>query len=70
MTRWRPEGAVPSLILPDHALAQSRRSQPPRLLGYNQVTAKPNAQVVAVVGAGRADRYRRPRRRALSRLDE
>jgi uncharacterized membrane protein len=45
-----PEGAAPSLTLPDHPLAQAWLSQPPRLLGYNRVSAKPDAHVVAEVG--------------------
>lgn len=44
-----PEGAHPSLAAPTHPIATAWRSAPPALLGYNRVTAKPDAQVVATV---------------------
>lgn len=44
-----PEGVYPSLSAPTHPIAKAWRSAPPALLGYNRVTAKPEAQVVATV---------------------
>jgi uncharacterized membrane protein len=44
-----PEGARPSLVGSDHPVARAWRVSPPALLGYNRVTAKPEAQVVAKV---------------------
>ena len=44
-----PEGVVPSLAAPAHPVARAWRSQPPMLLGYNRVFAKPEAEVVATV---------------------
>ncbi len=45
-----PEGARPSLIRPDHPIGAAWRGSPPAILGYNRVTAKPEATVVATVG--------------------
>jgi uncharacterized membrane protein len=45
-----PEGVSPSLADATHPIAQSWRSQPPALLGYNRVFPKPEAKVVANVG--------------------
>lgn len=42
-------GVVPSLVAPAHPIAKAWRSQPPMLLGYNRVLAKPEAEVVATV---------------------
>ena len=44
------EGVRPSLVGPDHPVARAWQSSPPPILGYNRVTAKPEAQVVARVG--------------------
>jgi uncharacterized membrane protein len=44
-----PEGVRPSLVGSDHPLARAWQSSPPPILGYNRVTAKPEAQVVARV---------------------
>lgn len=44
-----PEGAALALAEPDHPVARAWRTTPPLLLGYNRVTAKPDAQVVARV---------------------
>lgn len=45
-----PEGIVPELADLDHPFAAAWRSQPPALLGYNRVGARPEARVVATVG--------------------
>ena len=44
-----PDGARPSLVQADHPVARAWQSSPPPILGYNRVTAKPGAQVVATV---------------------
>ena len=44
-----PEGVVPSIADANHPLASAWRPQPPALLGYNRVFAKPEATVVAKV---------------------
>jgi len=44
-----PEGALPTLDAPDHAIGQAWQQGPPALLGYNRVLPKPEAQVVARV---------------------
>lgn len=45
-----PEGVRPSLVASDHPVARAWQSSAPAILGYNRVTAKPEAQVVARVG--------------------
>jgi len=45
-----PEGAVPSLTLPDHPVGRAWRPGAPQLLGYNRVAARPEAALVATVG--------------------
>ncbi len=45
-----PEGVRPSLVASDHPVARAWQSSAPPILGYNRVTAKPEAQVVARVG--------------------
>ena len=45
-----PEGARPALVRPDHPIGAAWRGSPPAILGYNRVTAKPEATVVATVG--------------------
>ncbi|HET7677887.1 MAG TPA: glutamine amidotransferase [Candidatus Limnocylindrales bacterium] len=45
-----PEGAVPALLRPEHPVGQAWRSAAPPLLGYNRVTARSEAEVVATVG--------------------
>lgn len=44
-----PEGVRPFLVGSDHPVARAWQSSPPPILGYNRVTAKPEAQVVARV---------------------
>ena len=44
-----PEGVLPSLVGSDHPVGRAWQSSPPPILGYNRVTAKPEAQVVATV---------------------
>ena len=45
-----PEGAQPTLAMPDHPIGAAWRGAAPPILGYNRVTAKPEAAVVATVG--------------------
>lgn len=45
-----PEGSRCELIAPEHEIGKAWRPNPPALLGYNVVTAKPEAEVVATVG--------------------
>lgn len=45
-----PEGARPAVVADDHPIAAAWRGEAPALLGYNRVSAKPEAQVVATVG--------------------
>ncbi len=45
-----PEGARPALVLPEHPVGAAWRDGAPSILGYNRVTAKPDASVVATVG--------------------
>lgn len=45
-----PQGAVPSLVNVDHGALASVGSGWPPLLGYNRVTAKASAEVLATVG--------------------
>lgn len=45
-----PQGATCHLIDAEHAIGRSWTSEPPQLLGYNLVTPKPDAHVVARVG--------------------
>lgn len=44
-----PEGARPILVQPSHPVGHFWRPGAPLILGYNQVTTKPEAQVVARV---------------------
>jgi uncharacterized membrane protein len=44
-----PEGIRPLLAASTHPIAKAWRSAPPALLGYNRVTAKREAQVVATI---------------------
>jgi uncharacterized membrane protein len=44
-----PEGATPTIDAAGHPIAHAWRPNPPALLGYNRVLAKPEAQVVARV---------------------
>jgi uncharacterized membrane protein len=41
-----PQGVVPSVAAPDHPVLAGLPASWPRLLGYNQVTAKPAAAVL------------------------
>ncbi len=43
------EGAQPRLVLPGHPVGQAWAPEPPVLLGYNRVQAKPDAQLIATV---------------------
>lgn len=45
-----PEGAACRVTSPDHPIAQAWPGEAPHLLGYNLVTARPEADVVATVG--------------------
>jgi uncharacterized membrane protein len=45
-----PEGAAPVLTAVDHPLTAGLPTRWPALLGYNRLTARPEAQTVAVVG--------------------
>ncbi len=45
-----PEGVVPELSAPDHPLAENLPDTWPALLGYNRLTARPEATTVAVAG--------------------
>lgn len=45
-----PEGVLPMLRRPDHPIGAAWRGSAPAVLGYNRVTAKPEATVVATVG--------------------
>ena len=40
-------GVTPKLILPDHPIAQGVPGDWPQVLGYNRLTAKPGAEVIA-----------------------
>jgi uncharacterized membrane protein len=44
-----PQGAPCRVTSPDHSIARAWRGESPDLLGYNVVTARPEADVVAVV---------------------
>ena len=44
-----PQGATCRVVAPDHEVAAAWTGEAPQLLGYNVVTAKPDAQVVATV---------------------
>ena len=46
----RPEGVAPTVSAPDHALAADLPGIWPELLGYNRLTARPEAVTVATVG--------------------
>jgi uncharacterized membrane protein len=45
-----PDGAHPALSATGHPIAAAWQGKAPALLGYNRVSAKPGAQVVATVG--------------------
>ncbi len=47
----RPAGIVPAVRVPDHPTMAGIEGPWPVLLGYNRVIAKPDAEVVATVGA-------------------
>ncbi|GAA2502416.1 glutamine amidotransferase [Terrabacter carboxydivorans] len=44
-----PQGAVCRVVAPEHEIAAAWPGESPQLLGYNVVTPKPDAQVVATV---------------------
>ena len=44
-----PQGANADVVMPEHPIAGSWTGQAPDLLGYNVVTARPEAEVVATV---------------------
>ena len=46
-----PEGVEPNVQLPNHPIAAGLGESWPALLGYNQIIPKPEADVVATVGA-------------------
>jgi uncharacterized membrane protein len=46
-----PEGVTPEVSVPDHPLAANLPATWPALLGYNRLTARPEAATVAVAGA-------------------
>lgn len=46
-----PEGVTPEVSAPDHPLATGLPETWPAILGYNRLTAKPRATVVATAGA-------------------
>jgi uncharacterized membrane protein len=46
----KPEGAACALVNADHEVGRAWAGTAPELLGYNVVTAKPEADVVATVG--------------------
>ena len=46
-----PQGVLPKVVAGDHAIVAGLDEAWPALLGYNQITAKPGANVVATVGA-------------------
>ena len=46
----RPEGILPEVSVPGHPLAANLPGAWPLLLGYNQLTARPEATTVAVAG--------------------
>lgn len=46
-----PEGVTPEVSAPDHPLAAGLPAAWPMLLGYNRLTARPEATTVAVAGA-------------------
>lgn len=45
----KPQGAACRVVAPDHEIGAAWSGTAPALLGYNVVTAKPDAQVVATV---------------------
>lgn len=45
-----PEGSACAVVAPEHEIAKAWAGDAPELLGYNIVTAKPDAEVVATVG--------------------
>lgn len=46
----RPEGVAPTMSVPNHPLASGLPETWPEILGYNRLTARPEAATVAVVG--------------------
>src|SRR5690606_34672195 len=46
----QPQGAIPQVTEPEHAIVAGLERQWPALLGYNHVAARPDAVVVARVG--------------------
>lgn len=46
-----PEGLLPTLVAPEHPVGAAWRGTAPAILGFNRVRAKPDADVVALVGA-------------------
>ena len=44
-----PQGAKADVVMPEHPIARGWTGQAPDLLGYNVVTARPEAEVVATV---------------------
>jgi len=46
-----PEGSVPNVTIKDHPIVAGLAGAWPALLGYNRLTAKPGASVVAMAGS-------------------
>lgn len=46
----RPEGVIPLVVAPDHEIATGLPLEWPALLGYNRLTPRPDATVVATAG--------------------
>ncbi len=46
----RPQGVAPEVVAPDHPIVAGLGAQWPHLLGYNRVSAKADATLVASVG--------------------
>ena len=44
-----PEGAIPEVLMPDHPIVADIDGEWPYLLGCNEVTVKPGAQLIATV---------------------
>lgn len=45
-----PQGTVPQVVAPSHAMVSGLPSEWPALLGYNRLEAKPGSEVIARVG--------------------
>jgi uncharacterized membrane protein len=45
----RPEGVVPTVLAPDHPIVARSTGAWPVVLGYNRLTAKPDAEVVVAI---------------------